>query len=71
FTVDLSEIGLPAGGGGELRLVDLHGREIWTRQVSTNQPTLPVALAQPRAGVYLLIMVTGEGQTVTQRIVIR
>ncbi|MEM6769851.1 MAG: hypothetical protein AAF597_04615, partial [Bacteroidota bacterium] len=34
FTVDLTEVGLSAGGGGELRLVDLHGRELWSRRVS-------------------------------------
>ncbi|MEM9261510.1 MAG: hypothetical protein AAGA62_17855, partial [Bacteroidota bacterium] len=39
FTVDLSKANFPADRGGELRLVDLHGREIWTQQVSANQPT--------------------------------
>jgi len=54
FTVDLTGVGLFARAEGELRLVDLHGRVVWTRQVSTDQPTLPIELANARTGVYLL-----------------
>ncbi|MEM6771382.1 MAG: T9SS type A sorting domain-containing protein, partial [Bacteroidota bacterium] len=67
FTVDLTEAGLLAGGVGELRLVDLHGREIWTRLASLDEA---IELSHPRAGVYLLTLVTGSGQAFTRRIVI-
>ncbi|MEM9836903.1 MAG: HYR domain-containing protein, partial [Bacteroidota bacterium] len=68
FTVDLTEVLLSAGGQGELRLVDLHGREIWTRKVSLNQA---IELSHPRSGVYLLVLVTDDGRALTGRIVIR
>ncbi|MEM9525214.1 MAG: T9SS type A sorting domain-containing protein, partial [Bacteroidota bacterium] len=67
FTVDLSEASLPADRGGELRLVDLHGREIWARRVSLDQA---IELSHTLAGVYLLMLITDDNQTQTQRIVI-
>ncbi|MEM9259603.1 MAG: T9SS type A sorting domain-containing protein, partial [Bacteroidota bacterium] len=67
FTVDLSEAGLPANGGGELRLVDLQGREIWSRKVSLDHA---IELSHPRTGVYLLTLVADDGRALTRRIII-
>ena len=68
FTVDLTKVGLPSGGKGELRLLDLQGRQIWSRRVSMDQA---IELSHPRNGVYLLALVTDDGYAFTQRILIR
>ncbi|MEM9929655.1 MAG: T9SS type A sorting domain-containing protein, partial [Bacteroidota bacterium] len=71
FSVDFTKVNLPSGREGELCLVDLHGRQIWARKISGDQPTLPVALSQPGGGVYLLTLVTDDGRAFKQRVVIR
>ncbi|MEM9260423.1 MAG: T9SS type A sorting domain-containing protein, partial [Bacteroidota bacterium] len=71
FTVDLTEVGLSAEEKGELRLLDLHGRTILARSVTAVQPVLGLEWPRPRAGVYLLALLTSNGATLTQRIVIR
>ncbi|MEM9929860.1 MAG: T9SS type A sorting domain-containing protein [Bacteroidota bacterium] len=70
FTVEFTEVLLPAGGKGELHLVDMHGREVWARQILPDQTILPIALSSPRAGVYLLTLLTADGRALTQRFVI-
>ncbi|MEM1359628.1 MAG: T9SS type A sorting domain-containing protein, partial [Bacteroidota bacterium] len=71
FTVDLTELALSAGRESELRLVDVHGREVWARPVTTDQLSLLIELSHPRAGAYLLTLLSDDGQAFTRRIVIR
>ncbi|MEM1358130.1 MAG: T9SS type A sorting domain-containing protein [Bacteroidota bacterium] len=71
FTVDLSEIDLSAAEECELRLVDLHGRTVWSAPVPSDVRQVSVALPHPPAGVYLLNIWTEKGQIFTQRVVIR
>ena len=71
FTVDLTEVELSAGEGRELRLVDQHGREIWTQPVADGHSLPSVELLQIRSGIYLLILSTKEGELLTRRVVIQ
>ncbi|MEM9261551.1 MAG: T9SS type A sorting domain-containing protein, partial [Bacteroidota bacterium] len=71
FTVDVTEVAISAGGEGELRLVDVHGREVWARTVTTDQLSLLIELYHPRAGTYLLTLLSDDGQAFTRRILIR
>jgi len=71
FTVDMTGVNLPAGGKGELRLVDLHGREVWVGAVTNDPQQITVAVPILPAGVYLLSLSGMKKAVITQRVIVR
>ncbi|MEM9931752.1 MAG: hypothetical protein AAF840_18245, partial [Bacteroidota bacterium] len=70
FTVDLTMASLPAESGGELGLVDLHGRTVWSTSIVNNLFPINVDLPDRFAEVYLLTYQNQSGQRLTQRILL-
>ncbi|MEL7162348.1 MAG: T9SS type A sorting domain-containing protein, partial [Bacteroidota bacterium] len=70
FTVDLSGVIRSAEQPDELRLVDMHGRTVWSATADARQP-FSVDLPQAVPGVYLLVLATPNSNTFSQRIIIR
>lgn len=70
FTVDLSEVGPSAEAPGELRLVDQLGRTVWTGSTTNGRDLQSITLIAPKAGVYLLTLMSDGGVAITQRVAI-
>ncbi|MEM6772413.1 MAG: T9SS type A sorting domain-containing protein, partial [Bacteroidota bacterium] len=60
FTVDLTEVELSAGGGGELRLVDGTGRLVWSATVPAGQRELRVDASNSLSGMFILAYIEDD-----------
>ncbi|MEM6772021.1 MAG: T9SS type A sorting domain-containing protein, partial [Bacteroidota bacterium] len=71
FTVDISPLGLSAEARSKLRLVDLHGRAVWSAPITDNLLETTIDVSEQRSGVYLLVFKDQLGQRFTQRVMVR
>ncbi|MEM9835243.1 MAG: T9SS type A sorting domain-containing protein [Bacteroidota bacterium] len=67
FTVDLTKVDFSAVRGGELRLLDVQGRMVWTGAVADGQVRITVSLPEFPAGTYLLTL--AGGSSIVKRLV--